>query len=102
MAVSLQFSMPSAMHVPCLIGPIDQRFPKPNFGPEIDLFTKHVDAIGDVLLGMVFAVQEVTKHAQEKLAKFEDENCTVTQVTGDRSVTIPVVHIREWKRLGKR
>jgi hypothetical protein len=76
--------------------------PKPNFGPEIDLFTKHVDAIGDVLLGMVFAVQQITKTSREKLTQFEDENCTVTEVNGDRSVSIPIAHIRDWTRLARR
>lgn len=82
--------------------PAEQPEPKPNFGPEIDLFTKHVDAIGDVLLSMVFAIQEVTKQSRDKLTTFENERCTVSEVNGERSVSIPVAHLRDWKRLVKR
>jgi hypothetical protein len=75
---------------------------KPTYGPEIILFTKHIDAIGDVLLGMVFAVQEITKQSQEKLTNFEDENAHVTETDGKRSVQIPNAQFREWKRLARR
>jgi hypothetical protein len=72
---------------------------KASFGPEIDLFTRHVDAIGDVLLGMVFALQEVTQRSQEKLTAFEMGKCEVTEADGERTVKVPNTHFRKWKRL---
>jgi hypothetical protein len=75
---------------------------QPSFGPEIDLFCKHIDAIGDVLVGMVMAVQEITKQSKEKLDKFENENCEVNDDGEERTVKIPNGHYREWKRLAQR
>ena len=80
--------------------PVEDR--KPNFGPEIDLFIKHIDAIGDVLLGVVLAIQEVTKQSRNKLQSFEDEFCEVSEIEGKRTVKIPNPKHREWTRLVKR
>lgn len=73
----------------------------PTFGPEIDLFCKHVDAIGDVLILMVMAVQEITKQSKEKLTEFESKNCEVCVDEDERTVKIPNNHFREWKRHAK-
>lgn len=73
----------------------------PTFGPEIDLFTKHIDAIGDGLVGMVMAVQGITKQSQDKLRSFEAANCEVTESGGGRVVRVPNHYRREWKRLAK-
>lgn len=70
----------------------------PQIGPEIDLFCKHIDAIGDVLVLMVMAVQEITKQSKDKLTEFENANCEVNSEGGDRTVKIPNDHYREWKR----
>lgn len=75
---------------------------KPNFGAEIDLFTRHIDAIGDVLLSMVFAVQEATKQLRDTLKTFEDEKCEVVQTDGERTVRVPNTHLREWQRILRR
>lgn len=71
------------------------------FGPEIDLFCKHVDAIGDVLVLMILAVQEITKKSKEKLTQFENEKCEVSDEGDERTVKIPNNHFRDWKRLAK-
>lgn len=70
----------------------------PTFGPEIDLFCKHIDAIGDTLVLMVMAVQEITKKSKETLTEFENENCEVNEEGDERTVKIPNNHFREWKR----
>ena len=75
---------------------------KPNFDQEIDLFTRHADAIADVLLGLVYAVQEHTKLIKENLSKFEAEKCEVQEDESGRSVKVPNTHFREWKRLARR
>lgn len=74
---------------------------KPTFGQEIDLFTKHVDAIGDVLLLLVFALHDVAKVTQEKLTLFETEKCEVSEINGERSIKVPNNSFREWKRLAR-
>lgn len=74
----------------------------PTFGPEVDLFCKHIDAIGDVLVGMVMAVQEITKQSKVELTDFENENCDVNDNGEERSVKIPNAHYREWKRRAQR
>lgn len=73
-----------------------------SFGAEIDLFTKHIDAIGHVLIGMVVAVQEATKRSQEELRKFEGETCEVVEDEDGRTVNIPSTHYREWKRKARK
>lgn len=72
---------------------------KPTFGEEIDLFTKHVDAIGEVLLLLVYALQDVAKQTQDNLTQFETEKCEVSEVEGRHSVKVPNNSFREWKRL---
>lgn len=73
------------------------------FGPEIDLFCKHLDAIGEVLVSTVPAVQEVTRGFQKRLTEFEEEHCTVQQdADGGRTVKIPYDQLTAWKRLRKR
>lgn len=75
---------------------------KATFGPEIDLFTKHIEAIGDVLSGMIFAVQEATKQSKEKLRQFESDKCEITETEGKRTLKVPNTHFREWKRLRRK
>lgn len=75
---------------------------EPTLGQEIDLFTKHVDAIGDVLQLLVFALHDVAKHTQEKLTKFETEKCEISEIDGERSIRVPNDSFREWKRLARR
>jgi hypothetical protein len=75
---------------------------KKSLGPEIDLFTKHTDTIGDVLLGMVFVVHEVSKQSKETLRQFEAENCEVTETDTERTVKVSNTHAREWKRKMRR
>lgn len=73
-----------------------------SFEHEINLFTKHLDAIGDVLVGLVVAVQAVTKSSQEKLFKFEEERCQV-EIDGDiRKVKVPNTEYRKWEKLSRR
>ena len=73
-----------------------------DFGREIDLFTRHIDAVGDVLVGVVYAIQEASKQAKQKLRQFEDENCVIGDESGERSVKIPNTHYKEWKRQMRR
>lgn len=68
------------------------------FGPEIDLFCKHIDAIGDVLILMVIVVQKMTEDARKNREEFENEHCEVTEDEKERRVEIPNEHYREWKR----
>ena len=75
---------------------------KIRFGSEIDLFIKHIDSIGNVLLGMVFAVQEGANRAKRELVDFEEKNCTVTKTGSTRKVSIPLTHIKKWEKLRKR
>jgi len=72
-----------------------------NFGPEIDLFCKHVDAIGDVLILMVMAVQKITESIKENMTEFENENCEVSENGDERTVKIPNTHFRKWKQHAK-
>jgi hypothetical protein len=70
------------------------------FGPEIDLFTSHVEAIGGVLIGMVLAVQEMTKTAKNRLSAFEDDHCEVTEeVDVLRTIKIQYADFKEWTNL---
>lgn len=71
------------------------------FAPDITLFTKHLDAIGDVLIGMVMAIQDVTKRSKEELFKFEDERCEVELEGDTRNVKVPSAEYREWKKLSR-
>lgn len=75
---------------------------KASLGVEIDLFTKHIDAIGHVLIGMVFAVQEASKMAKNKLRNFERDECNVLEDDEGRTVNIPSTHFKEWKRLARK
>lgn len=74
----------------------------PQIGAEIALFLKHVDSIGHVLIGLVFALQEVSSHSRTALHDFEEKTCTVTKDGDIRSVEVPNEHYREWKKLFKR
>jgi hypothetical protein len=71
------------------------------FGPEIDLFCKHIDAIGDVLILMVMAVQKITEKLKEDMTEFENEKCEVSEDVNERTVKIPNNQFREWKRHAK-
>ncbi len=73
-------------------------FAKPTLEPEVDLFIKHVDTIGDVLPLMVMAVQEITKNLQKELTDFESANCEVIVSGDERTVKVPNNHYRNWKR----
>ncbi len=75
--------------------------PMATFGPEIDLFCKHVDAIGDVLILMVMAVQKITEKIKKDMTEFESENCEVSESGDERTVKIPDDHFREWRRHSK-
>lgn len=75
---------------------------KASFGSEIDLFTKHIDAIGHVLIGMVVALQEASKRSQNKLVSFEDRVCNVVENDQGRTVTIPSMHVKEWRGLKRK
>jgi hypothetical protein len=78
-----------------------KRSPKPN-GPtipsELDLFRKHIDAIGNTLIAMIIAIQEITKDAKNKLVSFEADHCEVTESKSERTVRVPGEYLREWKR----
>ena len=74
---------------------------QPTFGPELDLFYKHIDAISDVLILMVMAMQEITKKSKENLTAFETENCEIIEDGEERSVKIPNAQYKDWKRLAK-
>lgn len=74
----------------------------PSFGPEIELFTKHVDSISDVLMGMVLALQSMNTKAKDSLTKFESEKCEVTEAGEERTVFIPNDQFRQWRRLNRR
>jgi hypothetical protein len=82
--------------------PIQDPSDSKSFGPEITLYTKHLDAIADVLIGMVMALQEATKKSEEDLFKFEDERCVV-EIDGDsRKVKVPNTAYRDWKKKSRR
>ena len=72
-----------------------------SIGPEVDLFCKHVDAIGDVLMLTVMAVQQITEKTRDELKAFEAEHCEVTETENERTVKIPTNHYSEWKRKSK-
>jgi hypothetical protein len=72
-----------------------------DFGPEISLFTKHLEAIGDVLIGTVMAIQQVSQDSRDKLFKFEEERCDVEVDGKTRRVKVPNTEHREWKRLSR-
>lgn len=74
----------------------------PQLGSEIALFVKHVDSIGHVLIGLVFALQEASKDSRTKLHAFEEKNCTVEKDGDKRSVGVPNEHYRDWRKLFKR
>lgn len=71
----------------------------PTLGPEIDLFTKHVDAIGDVLVFTVWIIHVLTQNSKVQISEFEAGNCELKEGAEERTVVIPNTHIREWKRL---
>jgi hypothetical protein len=85
-----------------LASPVSIEPNKTSIGSEIDLFTKHIDSIGDVLLSMVFAIQEVTKQAKDELKKFEAEHCQITENETERTIRVASTHIKEWKSLMRR
>lgn len=74
----------------------------PKIGSEIALFVKHIDSIGHVLIGLVYALQEMSKHSRTELHAFEEKACTVEKDGDKRSVEVPNEHYREWKNLFKR
>lgn len=76
---------------------------QPTFGPEIDLFCKHLDAIGDVLVSTVLAVHQVTSNVRKRLTDFEEANCTVeVDADGQRTVKIPYDKLTSWRKLHRR
>lgn len=75
---------------------------KPDLGSEIVRFTRHIDAIGEVLSGTVHAVQHVTKVAHKKLVELEEAQCTITQSDDKRIIEVPTLVFREWKRHSRR
>jgi hypothetical protein len=81
--------------------PSPSKLKNAEFGPEISLFTKHLEAIGDVLVGTVMAIQRVTKDSHEKLFKFEEERCDVELDGKNRRVKVPNTQYRQWKRLSR-
>lgn len=72
---------------------------KPTIASEMDMFRKHIDAIGNTLVAMVVVLQEITKDQKRKLEKFESKNCEVKAKGKKRTVTVPNAHIRDWQRL---
>lgn len=81
--------------------PIPSKLKIAQFGPEISLFTKHLEAIDDVLVGTVMAIQRVTKDSHEKLLKFEEERCDVELDGNNRRVKVPNTEYRQWRRLSR-
>ena len=75
---------------------------KQNIGDEIELFTKHIDSIGDVLISMIMVLQEISKKSKESLNKFEGEKCEVTESGSEREVKIPNEHYWKWNKLDRR
>lgn len=77
---------------------------KNNIGTEIDLFSKHTDSIGSVLVDMVVGIQELSKKTKESLQKFEDEKCKIEilEVDKKRRLIIPNEHYSRWKKLSRR
>lgn len=73
----------------------------PAIGPELDLFCKHIDAIGDILVLTVMAVQQITQKTKEDLEKFEADYCEVTRNGDERTVKIPSNFFNDWKRHSK-
>jgi len=78
---------------------IKDQSPKPAIAAEMDMFRKHVDAIGNTLVTMVVVVQEITKDQKGKLEKFEAKNCQIKNEGKKRVVTVSNTHVREWRRL---
>lgn len=76
-------------------------FENPTLELELDLFIKHVDAIGNVLPIMVMALQKIEKSARQELIDFETENCEVTVSGEERTVKIHNNHYRDWTRKRK-
>lgn len=70
-------------------------------GQEIELFTKHADSIGNVLIGLVIALQDASKKSKESLSKFVEEKCEVVDSEGKKTISIPNKHIRRWNMLSK-
>ncbi|MDP1871927.1 MAG: hypothetical protein Q8K61_09935 [Gallionella sp.] len=73
-----------------------------NFGKEIDLFSKHTDSIGNVLLSMIIVLQELEKKSLESLNKFTDENCTKDVIDNKTIIKIPDKHYSRWRKLSLR
>jgi hypothetical protein len=74
---------------------------EPRLGFEIELFTKHVDSLSQVLFPMVMSIQEITKKAKEKLQQFELDKCDIAEENGEKTVTVPSNHVRAWNRLNR-
>ena len=72
---------------------------KKSLADEIELLGRHVDSISDVLVGAVFALQEVSKKTCEALLKFEQEKCEVSKGEENVTVKVPTEHFNRWKKL---
>jgi len=73
--------------------------PLPSFRQEIELFSAHMETIGSVMVGMVFAVQELTTSSKKKLEQFEKERCEIIIDGEDRTIRVPDSDFRAWRRL---
>lgn len=72
-----------------------------NIEAEINLFIKHINAIGDVLIGLVIAMQELEVNSKKKLTSFEEEHCEDDEDDSD-VMKVPTLRYREWKQLRDR
>jgi hypothetical protein len=72
---------------------------KKSLADEIELFGRHVDSISDVLVGAVFALQEVSKKTCEALRKFEQEKCEVSKGEENVTIKVPTEHFNRWTKL---
>ena len=69
-----------------------------SFEAEINLFIKHINAIGDVLSGLVIAMQDLEIDSKNKLSSFEEEHCKEDENESNK-IMVPTLQYREWKRL---
>jgi hypothetical protein len=72
---------------------------EPTIAAELELFRRHVDAIGNNLIAMIIVLQEITKEAKQKLAEFEGKHCEIDEEKSGRTVRVPREHLRKWKQL---
>lgn len=76
--------------------------PKQSIGDEINLFVRHIDSLRETLPMTMFVIQEVGKNFSSELEKFETDHCTITADGDKRRISIPLEHIRRWKKLNSR